>query len=309
MEKGVDVKKEYLIISGLVLLLVGFLLLRDRELPIIPPVMTTTTTTSFYPTITLPTTTIPTNELKCRDGSCTNEELIEELNSKVRPLVGGIVIKPIDDSETTHVCTLGAIVTKGFKRYILTAGHCVTDNYENNKVIPDEGDIGNVVKQNNEIIGQVEVIDTEGKVDATLISINDGIESSNEDFLYNEIVGFANNAEPGTKVYKIGRTTGLTYGTIANTEIYYLDIHGNRHRAFEVIGDDGKFSDQGDSGSAIITVDEPHKIVGILSAGTGSNMPQDIKRELGMGVCYCMGPCPEGTFLECVPIDGRCCNE
>jgi len=57
---------------------------------------------------------------------------------------------------------------------------------------------------------------------------------------------------------------------------------GKQWQGFEVTGDNGEFSTSGDSGSAIITVSKPHKIVGILSAGDGSNMPEDIKSKLGL---------------------------
>lgn len=208
-----------------------------------------------------------------------NEEIIYSLNQKQRPLVGGLSIE-MPRGDNFALCTLGAIIKKGGTKYILTAGHCVTDGEDG---FPDPDDIGLQIKQGGEIIGRVYKTDFTGGIDVALISINYRISSKQETFLGDEVLEMGSNSEVyiGKKVFKIGRTTGLTYGTITDW-VGYTGSDGIMWDGYKVTGDNGKFSTSGDSGSAIITVSKPHKIVGIISAGDGSNMPEDIKNELGL---------------------------
>jgi len=205
-----------------------------------------------------------------------NEEIIYSINQKQRPLVGGLSIQ-MPRGDNFALCTLGAIVNSGGRRFILTAGHCVTDGEDG---FPDPDDIGLKIRQGDEIIGTVYKTDFTGGVDAALISINSGISSELENFLGEDINGFG-TVYKGLKVFKIGKSTGLTYGTITEF-VGYTGSDGKQWQGFKVTGDNGKFSVSGDSGSAIITVSKPHKIVGIISAGDGSNMPEDIKSKLGL---------------------------
>lgn len=205
-----------------------------------------------------------------------NEELIYSLNQQQRPLVGGISIE-LPRGDHYALCTIGAIVKKNGVHYILTAGHCVTEGEDG---FPDPSDIGLKIRQGEQIIGEVYKTDFTGGVDVALISIQSGISSEQETFLGNSVLEFG-TVSKGLSVFKIGRTTGLTYGTITDF-VGYTGSDGKEWQGFEVTGDNGVFSTFGDSGSAIITVSKPHKIVGILSAGDGSNMPDDIKNLLGI---------------------------
>ena len=73
----------------------------------------------------------------------------------------------------------------------------------------------------------------------------------------------------GKKVLRVGRTTGLRYGTIvafgyefedASNETLYTDLL--------IIGDDGvPFSTHGDSGSLIVTNDDNHNPIALLWGG------------------------------------------
>jgi len=221
----------------------------------------------------------------CGGGSGTtpsqmnNEELIYSLNQKQRPLVGGLSIQMPRQGGNFALCSIGAIVNQGSSKYVLTAGHCVTDGDDG---FPDTDDIGLVIKQGDERIGTVYKTDFTGGVDGALIKIDGGVSSKLEDFTGNSIYGWGSNSDAyiGQKVFKIGRTTGLTYGTISEF-VGYTGSDGKRWKGYEVEGDNGKFSEAGDSGSAIITVSTPHKIIGIISAGDGSNMPDDLKSKLG----------------------------
>ena len=79
----------------------------------------------------------------------------------------------------------------------------------------------------------------------------------------------------GDKVFKIGRTTGLTHGTITAVSTVVGPIGydpGNCwfSQQFEIVGDNGTlFSDHGDSGSAIIST--TGEVLGLLYAGNGTH--------------------------------------
>jgi len=186
--------------------------------------------------------------------------------------------------DSSAFCTLGMIVERNNENYILTSGHCVTKGLDGMPDYPD--DIGLWAKQDGEIVGHVYDFDNSGAIDAALISLKSGvIGKAYQDIRGNPITGFINPSE-GMYVYKIGISTGLTFGTITDTNIFFHDKNDNLIRGFSVIDDDGTFCQSGDSGSAIVTVDSPHKIVGILScAGSdtcSSNWGMDIKDELNI---------------------------
>jgi len=197
-------------------------------------------------------------------------------------LLGGMKLSHERESSYSS-CTLGMIIERNNVAYILTAGHCVTKGSDGMPDYPD--DIGLWAKHDGEIVGYVYDFDNSGAIDAALISIKSGISSeAYKDINGNNIMGFTNPSE-GMDVYKIGISTGLTYGTITDTNIFYYDKNGNQIRGFEVTGDSTQFSTHGDSGAAVVTVDTPHKIVGILSVGgvaCASNWGMDIKDELNI---------------------------
>jgi S1-C subfamily serine protease len=78
----------------------------------------------------------------------------------------------------------------------------------------------------------------------------------------------------GDKVFKIGRTTGLTYGTISAVGTVVGPIAYDPgpcwfNQQFEIVGDHGTlFSDHGDSGSAIVST--TGEVLGVLFAGNGT---------------------------------------
>ncbi len=78
----------------------------------------------------------------------------------------------------------------------------------------------------------------------------------------------------GDKVFKVGRTTGLTRGTITAVGTVVGPIAydpGNCwfNQQFEIVGENGSlFSDHGDSGSAIVST--TGELIGLLYAGNGT---------------------------------------
>jgi hypothetical protein len=79
----------------------------------------------------------------------------------------------------------------------------------------------------------------------------------------------------GGKVFKVGRTTGLTRGTITAVgttvgPIAYAPGNCWFQNQFEIVGDSGiMFSDHGDSGSAIVST--TGQVIGLLYAGNGTH--------------------------------------
>jgi S1-C subfamily serine protease len=78
----------------------------------------------------------------------------------------------------------------------------------------------------------------------------------------------------GDKVFKVGRTTGLTHGTVTAVHSVVGPIDYDPGPCWfkdqiEIVGDDGiLFSDHGDSGSAIVST--TGEVVGLLYAGNGT---------------------------------------
>jgi len=78
----------------------------------------------------------------------------------------------------------------------------------------------------------------------------------------------------GDKVFKIGRTTGLTNGTVTAVStvtgpVPYSPGNCWFNQQFEIVGDHGTlFSDHGDSGSAIVST--TGEVLGLLYAGNGT---------------------------------------
>lgn len=77
----------------------------------------------------------------------------------------------------------------------------------------------------------------------------------------------------GQSVIKHGRSTGLTFGSVVDTSFDGVVRYDDSVAYFEdqvvVTGDDGPFSEPGDSGSVILDTTSPHPI-GHLFAGDDS---------------------------------------
>jgi hypothetical protein len=98
-----------------------------------------------------------------------------------------------------------------------------------------------------------------------------GIDSSSLDSL-GALAGLrATPLVGGERVRKVGRTTGVTSGTVLSTDINNVEVdYGAQSATFdaqiEIQGDNGLFSDGGDSGSLVI--DENNYAVGLLCSGS-----------------------------------------
>jgi hypothetical protein len=113
-------------------------------------------------------------------------------------------------------------------------------------------------------------------VDAGTVELNANNANVQQQYLPNRKLlspnGFA-QAQPGDKVFKVGRTTGLTRGEVTQVAavvgpILYAPGPCWFRNAIVIEGQNGTmFSDHGDSGSAIVRDDG--KILGLLYAGNG----------------------------------------
>jgi hypothetical protein len=96
------------------------------------------------------------------------------------------------------------------------------------------------------------------------------------------------DVQVGMSVIKSGRTTGLTQGTIVDTQ-YNGEVEYSRGTAFfvdQILVQGTGFSQGGDSGSLVLTTDK--KIVGLLFAGSDNytvvNKLKNVEEEIGISM-------------------------
>jgi len=207
-----------------------------------------------------------------QDCPLNNTALIEDLQAYHRPIVSGLQIM-----SEMGMCTIGAVFNINGTYYGITASHCkeliigdIIFISENNTVwSPD-----------NTTVGIGDFIYSGRIVDVAVIRLN--ITGNSTDFLNNTIDCIMNEypLNDSAFYYKIGRTTGLTFGHITNKTSSTFNITN--------INNSEIFGDKGDSGSGIIYIDNPQKIasnprklVGILTSspdnGTTCSSPSPIE--------------------------------
>lgn len=173
-----------------------------------------------------------------QDCPINNTLLISGLRSYYRPVVSGLQITTPEDG----YCTLGAVFFINGTYYGLSAHHCSVDNYTIESPIS-----GNI----SYVIGEVVEYNVTADMELVRLSVN----GSSVDFLNNTVDCIGSNEDFGLTdfIYKIGRTTGLTFGNAVN-------VTGS---GFGVVGINGSiFCDYGDSGSAYILIGKPRKLMG-----------------------------------------------
>jgi hypothetical protein len=226
------------------------------------------------------------------------EEIREAANGEVDIRYVGRLIKRV--SPRLRVRPLHAGLSVG--HYAVTAGtiggfvhRAGSDRWHvlsNNHVLADEnrGQIGDVViqpgsadggRQGQDRIGALADYvrldtSTPNKVDGALAIVDDGIEIDPTSLPgLGAVSGTASSEEAVAigQVAKLGRTTGLTFGTVIAIEMDIVVEYDVGLLRFEgqiaVRGTSGPFSQGGDSGSLIVTADD-HRAVGLLFCGVGS---------------------------------------
>jgi len=180
-----------------------------------------------------------------QDCDINNTELTNDLQSFFRPVVSGLQIQR--GNIGGGQCTLGAVLNINGTYYGLTAAHCINSTNETILYSPSNNN-------GSYIIGQTIEVNTTN--DVAIIRIN--VSANSTDFLNNTVDCVADDYINATnKVYKIGRTTGITFGRIVNetSTIFWIKPENV-----------SLFTDFGDSGAAIVLLGRPRKLMGISSA-------------------------------------------
>jgi len=171
--------------------------------------------------------------------------------------------------------TLGCIVKDESARYLLGSWHVLTgpDGRDGDPVYMPSLD----VNSNAPIVGtliatpQFHLNGGANAFDASVAKLSDGVVIEPALEAFGQIAPTLANVDHGP-VVKIGATTGQTHGHIDGVSedfpIVYFNEAANRAvltRQIAILGDDGAFSDEGDSGALVCTPElEP---VGIIVGG------------------------------------------
>ena len=210
-----------------------------------------------------------------------NEDL-----AKYRPITGGIeiAIKPTSPGPIL-VGTLGCLATDltDSKTVLLTNFHVIGSTAGTEIIQPANGVV--------DVIAKVKRGKMSPTIDAAIAEIDSGWATTGDEInglflnMSNHVVGVADPVS-GMRVFKVGRTTGLTIGKIVDadvsTPITFLPPIGTRlFNKFMLIqctqmsscccctcevGSSAKFSDHGDSGSAVVS--EQHMVLGLVVGST-----------------------------------------
>ena len=208
---------------------------------------------------------------------------LEFLRTKERPVIGGCS----GMLERWTACTIGAIVFKGKKPYILSNEHCLDrwfdlDQTGDRILQPSPIDGGVAERDGIALLTETDhrmIMDgrTHNLFDASIQPLNEGIPYKE---LYQKQIGEIKNeiveVKPGDKIKKRGRTTGLTTSEVIATNVVasvWAGIVNRRIVYFEnqifARNRDWSFVNGGDSGSLALTHD--NKIFGLIFAGVGGD--------------------------------------
>lgn len=177
---------------------------------------------------------------------------------------------PFVTGQYLEACTSGYIIEHWGKAYIITAAHCALNVPNNQYQLCNEV----TIEDPDRCIGYTKkkISIYNNAIDLALIEIEPGIEYAKRTIYGHEYDGFA---EPyvGMDVMKIGLASGITYGkverilnypNIAGT-CYYLDVFRPCYNV-SFVDISGLGITPGDSGSAILTAEEPHRLVSVTGA-------------------------------------------
>jgi hypothetical protein len=196
----------------------------------------------------------------------------------------------IDDYSRKYCCsgTLGALVQKGSTYYILSNNHILAR--------ANQGEVGEEISQPGLIDYNCEAYQivahlsdfvpisfgrrTTNVVDSAIAEIVSSKVRTNGDILdIGQISSSTVLPTIGLAVQKSGRTTGLTFGTIAaidvTVSIKYPSGCGSRRGknakfVNQILINDSGFSSGGDSGSLVVTTDPIPRALGLLFAGSAT---------------------------------------
>lgn len=136
------------------------------------------------------------------------------------------------------------------------------------------------------------------RVDAAIAVLRADVEHCPGDHVGQPLVGVRpGTALPGTPVWKVGRTTAVTFGRVRafaldNLRVAYGAVEYEFDDQLEIVGTRGLFSRRGDSGSLVL--DDQNGAVGLLFAGSQTGGPG------GVGVTYVN---PISAVLEALAVE------
>ena len=222
-----------------------------------------------------------------------------------RPLVCGLQVQNVDDDDRQRkagelgegfiiIGTLGCLVTRaGGTTAILSNNHVLAGENRGQKGkdrILQRGNLSFTSAQHVATLSDFVPLKPSpamarpargnvvfNDVDAAVADLKEGVAATQRYLPSRHMPNPHGVATPkvGDKVFKVGRTTGLTRGTItavgtAVGPIQYAPGPVWFRGQFEITGDNGvMFSDHGDSGSAIVST--TGEVVGLLYAGNGTH--------------------------------------
>lgn len=206
-------------------------------------------------------------------------------NHRVRNLHLGVSGGNVNDASRRFCCsgTLGALVTDGTNKYILSNNHVLGrgDQAVAGDDISQPGLIDSNCNPATIVADYTGASPLGSNVDAAVAQLRPGLMDSTGSI---EDIGVPGssvvNPSVGLGVAKSGRTTGFTTGTISsiNTSVnvqYTRDCGGGKKFLVsytnQVVINSSTFSAGGDSGSLIVTNNAQHNPVALLFAGSSSS--------------------------------------
>lgn len=205
-------------------------------------------------------------------------------NHRVRNLHLGVSGGNVNDATRRFCCsgTLGALVSDGTNRYILSNNHVLAraDQAVAGEDVSQPGLIDSNCNIATVVADYTGASPLGSNVDAALAQLRPGLMDATGSI---EDIGVPSSTTVaptvGMAVAKSGRTTGFTTGSITsiNTSVsvqYTRECGGGRKFTVgytnQIVIGGGTFSAGGDSGSLIVTNNAAHNPVGLLFAGSSS---------------------------------------
>lgn len=225
------------------------------------------------------------------NGLTTHVEVVGEIKAtgfntraKYRPVVPSGV--SVGNGRENSSGTIGAVVMKNGIRYMLSNNHVLARQNRakigEQIVQPGRADTRGIPTEAVAILSQFKPVSftQNNNFDAAIARYTGYHSFSMVDQAFSPSQVIA-NARAGQSVMKMGRTTGLTYGTVQSTNVSIkVDFDGETAiftNQIYIKGDVGDFLQAGDSGSLLVTQDGAHPVGLLFAGGEGSAFANPIK--------------------------------
>jgi hypothetical protein len=225
-----------------------------------------------------------------------NAAVVEELRKGELGLIGGVQLGGIDEAWRGYLGTAAcAVQDQNGKLGLLTnehisgpAGRPISHPRPGQYVIGRTEISQEYVTDQRHYGGIIDEQDALVRVDCGLVAIESALQESVKPGLHK--IGSLGEVKPidldsmsviGTEVTSIGRTRGIQKGVIAAYAYEWLDDdRWSVYTDLLIIGDEpgGAFSDHGDSGKLIVTLDE-HRPIALLWGGWQERLRKNYEQE------------------------------